>query len=115
MTELVLRLQYSYLCKLIDRIYKIIPLKEECSDSIETYVDGLIAEILGNSELINSIDYDARVMIIVSTLRSVVKCDEHSKYRKNVFKCIRYIEQLKDTVSEELSKCVNNGKFMTNS
>ena len=34
MTELVLRLQYNYLCKLIDRIYKIIPLKEE---NIETY------------------------------------------------------------------------------
>lgn len=114
MTELVLRLQYNYLCKLVDRIYKIIPLKEENVDTIGSYIENLIEEIMGNAELINSIDYDSRVMIITSTLCSVTNSNDHDAYKRSVFKCIRYIEQLKDKVSEELSKCVMRGKSTTN-
>ena len=113
MTELVLRLQYNYLCKLIDRIYKIIPLKEENVETVESYIENIIDEIMGNSELIKSIDCDARIMIITSTLYSVIGANEHDVYKRSVFKCIRYIEQLKDRVSEELSKCVERGNSMT--
>lgn len=114
MTELVLRLQYNYLCKLIDRIYKIIPLKEDNIETVGSYIENIIEEILGNAELINSINYDSRVMIITSTLYSIIGATEHDIYKRSVFKCIRYIEQLKDTVSEELSKCVERGKSTTN-
>ena len=114
MTELVLRLQYNYLCKLIDRIYKIIPLKEENIKTVGSYIENIIDEIMGNAELINSIDCDPRVMIITSTLYSIVGETDHSTYKRSVFKCIRYIEQLRDTVSEELEKCAMRGKSMTN-
>lgn len=114
MTELVLRLQYNYLCKLIDRIYKIIPLKEENIETVGSYIENIIDEIMGNAELINSIDCDPRVMIITSTLCSIVGETDHGTYKRSVFKCIRYIEQLRDTVSEELEKCAMRGKSMTN-
>lgn len=113
MTELVLRLQYNYLCKLIDRIYKIIPLKEENVETVESYIRNITDEIMGNAELINSIDCDPRVMIITSTLFSIVGETEHGAYKRSVFKCIRYIEQLKDKVSEELTRCEMRGKSMT--
>lgn len=114
MTELVLRLQYNYLCKLIDRIYKIIPLKEENVDSVGSYIENIVEEIMGNAELINSIDYDSRIMIVTSTLYSIIDATEHGTYKRSVFKCIRYVEQLKDKVSEELSRCVMRGKSTIN-
>ena len=109
MNELVLKLQYNYLTKLIDRIYKIIPLKEENSPTIRVYMRSLISEMLSNSELINSLDYDSRLMIIISILNSVIDSDDHNKYRKDIFKCINYIEQLKRVIQRELSKCEKRG------
>lgn len=112
MTELVLRLQFNYLSKLIDRIYKIIPLKEEKIQTVNSYIDSIMDEVMGNADLINSIDCDPRVMIIVSTLSSIKNTEEHDVYKRSVFKCIRYVEQLRDVVSEEISKCEMRGRSM---
>ena len=41
----------AYLSKLIGRMFKIIPMNEECVSTLESYVESLAREILGNSKL----------------------------------------------------------------
>ena len=98
MTKEVLCLEKEYLEKLIGRLYKIIPLKEENSQYVDIYINGLSAELVGNARLMRNFKYDSRIMIVSSTLKSIVYCNEHSEYKSAVFKCIKYVEQLIDAL-----------------
>ena len=95
-------LEMEYLKKLIGRLYKIIPLKEEDSEFVDKYIKGLSEELTGNARIMISCNYDSRIMIIASTLQSIVFCTTHAEYKSAVFKCIRYTEQLIDTVRGDL-------------
>ena len=91
MTKDLQKLEQEYLNKLIGRVYKIIPLKEENSQYVDVYINGLVDELIANSRLMRAFNYDSRIMIVSSTLKSTVYCTNHSEYKSAVFKCIKYI------------------------
>ena len=109
MTKDLQKLEQEYLNKLIGRVYKIIPLKEENSQYVDVYINGLVDELIANSRLMRAFNYDSRIMIVSSTLKSTVYCTNHSEYKSAVFKCIKYIEQLIEIVRGD----VNEGRLGT--
>lgn len=104
MTKDLQKLEAEYLNKLIGRVYKIIPLKEEDSKYVDVYINGLVEELIANSRLMRDFNYDSRLMIVSSTLKSTVYCTNHSEYKSAVFKCIKYIEQLIEVVRGDVNE-----------
>lgn len=104
MTKDLQKLEAEYLNKLIGRVYKIIPLKEEDSQYVDVYINGLVEELIANSRLMRDFNYDSRLMIVSSTLKSTVYCTNHSEYKSAVFKCIKYIEQLIEMVRGDVNE-----------
>lgn len=102
MTKDIKQLEMEYLKKLVGRLYKIVPLKEEDSEFVDKYIKGLVDELTGNARIMITCNYDSRIMIIASTLQSIIFCTAHSEYKSAVFKCIRYTEQLIDIVRGDL-------------
>lgn len=91
-------LHYNYLNNLINRVFKILPLKEENSPTVQTYIVSLLSELTGNKELIAVVNNDSRYETILSNLQSLVT--EQEIYRTIVFNTINLIVQMKDELQE---------------
>lgn len=101
---------YNFLSRLVDKLFKIIPLKENHSATVTTYIEDLIYELSGNNELFEVSNYNPKILDIICTLESVK--DEnmsHAEYRRSIFKCITITRQLKEHISDEVS---NNAKLV---
>lgn len=86
------KLHRNYLNNLINRVFKILPMKEEKSDTLDTYISALLQELTGNRDLILYLENDSRYETILSNLQSLQN-DEVS-YRATVFNTISIIKQL---------------------
>ena len=91
-------LHISYMDKLISRVFKILPLKEEKSDTVEAYITSLLYELTGNKELIIYLNNDSRYEAILSNLQKLLSQDEN--YRTIVFINITLITQIRDSGME---------------
>ena len=91
-------LHISYMDKLISRVFKILPLKEEKSDTVEAYITSLLYELTGNKELIIYLNNDSRYEAILSNLQKLLSQDEN--YRTIVFNTITLITQIRDSEME---------------
>lgn len=91
-------LHISYMDKLISRVFKILPLKEEKSDTVEAYITSLLYELTGNKELIIYLNNDSRYEAILSNLQKLLSQDEN--YRTIVFNTITLITQIRDSGME---------------
>lgn len=91
-------LHISYMDKLINRVFKILPLKEEKSDTVEAYITSLLYELTGNKELIIYLNNDSRYEAILSNLQKLLSQDEN--YRTIVFNTITLITQIRDSEME---------------
>lgn len=91
-------LHISYMDKLINRVFKILPLKEEKSDTVEAYITSLLYELTGNKELIIYLNNDSRYEAILSNLQKLLSQDEN--YRTIVFNTITLITQIRDSGME---------------
>jgi len=95
---------FNYLTRLVDKLFKIIPLKEIHSPTIDTYIEDLIFELCGNNEVFAETEYNPKLIDIISILESIKNEDmSHKEYRRSVFKCISITEQLKEYVSEVIN------------
>ena len=95
----------NYLSRLVDKLFKILPLKESNSDTIDTYLDDLIFEIGGNHSLMCDTNYNPKIMDIMCILESVRQEDmTHSEYRRAIFKCISISNQLNEYLKEEVDR-----------
>lgn len=91
---------YNYLSRLVDKLFKIIPLKEVHSPTIETYIEDLIFELNGNNNVFVETGYNPKLIDIISILEAIKNEDmSHKEYRRSVFKCISITEQLQEYMS----------------
>lgn len=82
-----------YLSKLIGRVFKIIPLREENVDTLDLYVDSLIRELVGSSNVFFGDD----LLLICGTLKGL-DFSNHKLLKSDVFKVIRQIEGIRERV-----------------
>jgi len=85
----------DYLSKLINRVWKIIPMneKEEERIYIDKYVESLIREITGVSIILDTLEGD--FLTIVGTLNGL-RFDNHSSVRSDIFKIIDIIKRIRE-------------------
>jgi hypothetical protein len=85
----------NYLNYLIGRLYKILPIQENEPETLKPYLESLQIELVGNSDLIKQIRYDAKFLELLGTIQYFInnQC-EHNVYRKEIFKCISIIKKL---------------------
>lgn len=85
----------DYLSKLINRVWKIIPMneKEEERIYIDKYVESLIREITGVSIILDTLEGD--FLTIVGTLNGL-RFDNHNSVRSDIFKIIDIIKRIRE-------------------
>lgn len=90
----------KYLEKLVDRIFKILPMFEEKDGGLHKYINSLVVELLGFQELVKRLEVESEYVILVSTLKSLASHvidfeDDKKVIRKEVFKCLDLIKKIR--------------------
>lgn len=97
-------LTYNYLSRLIDKLFKIIPLKETHSKTINTYIEDLLFELSGNTSVFIDSNYNPKILDVISIVEAIrIQEMSHEEYRRLVFKCINIVQQLQEIIKDEVS------------
>lgn len=87
--ELPARSLKNYMRSLIDKTYKILPMKEENSPTLKSYLQSYLVELIGCQELILLLSDEPQFMSIIMTITYLANDDyDVAKCKKEVFKCI---------------------------
>lgn len=84
---------------LVNQFYKILPLKENGSPTVQQYMEGFMRELLGLKSLINALESDGMYLAILGVLQYHIdnECDT-AKVKSDVFKAIQIIKKLKKKI-----------------
>lgn len=80
-----------YKKSIVNRIYAILPMKEEGVDTIPDYIYSLNRELV---EAIDVFDHCERILSVICILQSLVDENNHSQYRKEVLHCCNIVVAL---------------------
>lgn len=81
---------------LINRIFKILPMKEDGLDTLLSYMEGLQRELIGNKHLFKDLVNEPKFISILSSIQFLIDEDYSNEVcRKEVFKCIHLLDELK--------------------
>lgn len=87
----------NYLDFLVGRVWKILPMTEENNSSLQSYMEGLQRELIGNMNLIESLKYDGYFIILLNKIEYLISGDySHEICRKEVFECVNIIKKLSE-------------------
>lgn len=100
----------SFIKKLTDRVYKILPLYEEKDQGLTVYVRSLIFELEGLPSVIDG-SRDSEYISLMATLESIydefLLCDfdeigseTHGLLRREVFKCANVVKKIGESITE---------------
>jgi hypothetical protein len=93
----------NYFTRLVDKLFKVIPLKEDNASTVDGYIQDLIYELMGGDTLFEMSDYDSRLIDIILLLQAIKDEDmSHSEYRRAIFKCITLTNQIKNCVGGDI-------------
>lgn len=88
-----LELYENYMERLTGRFFKILPLKDGQSITVNSYIESLLNELVGMRDLIIFLENDAQFEILLNTLNGLLINDIN--YRTEILKCIPIIKSLK--------------------
>jgi hypothetical protein len=85
----------EYLKSLIDKTYKILPLKEENSPTLDKYLNSYLRELVGWTNMFPSYGSEAKIVSVLPTISYFAhnECDVATT-KAEVFKCIHAIEDI---------------------
>lgn len=85
----------------IDKVFKILPMKEEKCPTLTIYIQGLIREFMGNSSLMEGLLYEKEFLSLVGTLENLINEEiVFEEFRSDVFKSISIIKKMKKNLGE---------------
>ena len=102
-TEVSSVLLHNYFDALVNQVYKILPMREHDSKTLDRYIRRLSAEVVGGSEFYPHLSEDAYYASLLNILQYLNgHCQEDSvdKTRQLVFEGIRLCENLRDRYQE---------------
>ena len=87
---------YKYLKSLVNRFFKILPLKEEGEDTLQEYMESLLMELLGFRKLSQAVENDNDFVTLVSILQYLVDNPdvEIRRVKREVFRAISICNKL---------------------
>jgi len=84
----------EYVDRLIGKVFKLLPLREEGNDTLNKYHESLMYELTGFKELFEVITDKAEFVSLLASLESITKIDDFTTFRSKVFECISMIKSL---------------------
>ncbi|MCF0126438.1 MAG: hypothetical protein HUJ68_11940 [Clostridia bacterium] len=81
---------YSYLITLKNKIYKLLPLREEKLEW-RKYLETILIEISGLNKLFNN---KVNLISLLSKLEGLFDLEEFVLYRKTIFECLNIVENI---------------------
>ncbi len=87
---------------LINKTYKILTLKEEGSDTLKSYLESYLRELVGNKDLIRILVDEPQFITILNTMEFLISEEYTTKIcKKEVFKCIHLLESINEKYFKE--------------
>lgn len=92
----------NYFEFLINKTYKILPMREDNSKTLKIYLEGLLRELIGNKELVSILANEPRFVSVLNSIQFLI-LEEYSVQvcKKEVFKCIHILSDIKASYFEE--------------
>jgi len=80
---------------LINKTYKILPMKEENCKTLKSYLESYLRELIGNKELVTLLVNEPQFITVLNTIQYLIS-EEYSVEvcKKEVFKCIHLLENI---------------------
>lgn len=85
----------KYLDKMINRIFKILPLLEQNDENVDKYVDSLLIELNGG---IRYFENNADYISVIFSLQGVAGTKDYNVWRSKIFECIGSVNKIKKEV-----------------
>lgn len=87
---------------LINKTYKILPLKEEKSDTLKSYLESYQRELIGNMDLVPMLVNEPKFITVLNTIQFLISEEYSDKVcKREVFKCIRILEEINEKYFKE--------------
>lgn len=92
-------LLYNYFRNLVNRFFKILPMREEEDATLVVYMQSLQSELIGCKELVESINNDPSYMTLLSVLQYLIDNpkEKQTVFRREVFRSISICNKLSAT------------------
>lgn len=89
-------LLHNYFSSLVNRFFKIIPIREDSEPSLPVYMRSLQRELIGCSEFIPELGVDPLYLTLLATLEYLIDTPdcEFERVRSDVFRAIGICKQL---------------------
>lgn len=85
----------NYFNFLIGRVWKILPMTEECDINLKLYMESLQRELIGNMNLIEDLKYDGYFIMLLNKIEFLINEKyEHDICRREIFECIDIIKKI---------------------
>jgi hypothetical protein len=85
----------NYLKYLINKMFKVLPMKENEVKSLNEYLRSLQIELIGSTELIGVLKNDPQFLSLMNTIQFFIDNEYDNKTcKREVFKCIHILEDL---------------------
>lgn len=93
---------HNYLSSLVNRFFKILPIRENGEESLATYIRSLQMELVGCAAIIIAFNEDPAYLSLLSILQYLVDNPETElkEVRREVFHAINICNKLKSKYSE---------------
>lgn len=92
----------NYFNFLINKTYKILPLKEEKSDTLKSYLESYQRELIGNMDLVPMLVKEPKFITVLNTIQYLISEEYSDKVcKREVFKCIRILEEINEKYFKE--------------
>jgi hypothetical protein len=85
----------KYLEKLVDKIFKLLPLREEENPTLTMYHHSLMLELTGFRSLFSELNDKAELISLLSSLESLLTIEDFKLYRSKVFECISLVKKVR--------------------
>jgi hypothetical protein len=99
----------SYLSGLIDKLYKVLPMKENNDVTLNTYSESLLNELIGGIKIFTTFDSDtkAKYLTMLNVITFLNKNDfDNSTCKREIFKCIRLVRDIQYKIKQYSNKGV---------
>ncbi len=94
-TEISDRMVSNYMNALVNRFYKILPIKESGEDTLKLYLESLQREMIGLRDLIVFIQDDDRYLTLLAIVQYFINHDtDVGTVRTDVFRAISILKKL---------------------
>jgi len=84
--------------RLVGKVYKILPMREENCDTLDEYIENLLRELVSQRRLIDNLKHQSDLLSLISTLESVkdnsINDEKFQEFRSDVLKSLNIIKKM---------------------